>query len=146
MRKASPSRRYIEPNLASQMRVALSSIALNTGCSSPGELLITPRTSEVAVRCSSASASFFLSSVLAARRRSTSVAFVVFERRPVMRVRLFAPLRDKITSSAHPLVPRPSQGPSLSILTEPHDELLPLHFDTSSAAIRGTDFMEYPVI
>src|SRR5260221_9283102 len=62
---------------------------------------MTCNTSEVAACCSSASASFFLRSALAARRRSTEVlAFVVFERRPVMRVRLFAPLRAKVTSSA----------------------------------------------
>src|SRR5215471_10078235 len=126
-RKAFPSRRNRLPNFASQSRTAFASMASNTGSSARGELLMTRNTSEVAVCCSSASASFFLRSVLAARRRSTSVvAFVVFERRRVVRVRLFAPLRDKITSSAHPLVPRPSQGPSLSILTEPHDELLPL--------------------
>src|SRR5262249_14733172 len=50
--------------------------------------------------------------------------------------RLFAPLRDKVTSSAQPLVPppgRPSQGSSLLILTEPHDELAPRHSITSSA-------------
>ena len=39
------------PNLASQMRVAFSSIALNTGSSSPGELLMTFSTSAVAVCC-----------------------------------------------------------------------------------------------
>ena len=41
------------PNLASQMRVAFSSIALNTGARSPGELEMTFSTSEVAVCCSS---------------------------------------------------------------------------------------------
>ena len=41
------------PNLASQMRVAFSSMALNTGSSSPGELEMTLSTSEVAVCCSS---------------------------------------------------------------------------------------------
>src|SRR5262245_9897113 len=75
---------------------------------------MTWRTSDVAVCCCSDSVSFFFRSALAARRRSTSVlAFVVFERRPVMRFRLFAPLRDKITSSAQSL--------GLPILT--HDEL-----------------------
>jgi hypothetical protein len=60
---------------------------------------MTPRTSDVAACCSNASASFFFRSALAARRRSTWVlAFVVFERRPVIRLRLFAPLRAKITS------------------------------------------------
>src|SRR5215471_16159013 len=40
-----------------------------------------------------------------------------------MRLRLFASLRDKVTSSAQspvPLLVGPSQGSSLSILTEPH--------------------------
>ena len=41
------------PNLASQMRAAFSSMALNTGSSSPGELEMTLSTSEVAVCCSS---------------------------------------------------------------------------------------------
>src|SRR6516225_4057816 len=43
-----------------------------------------------------------------------------------MRVRLFAPLRVKITSSAQSLVPLfggPGQGSGLPILTAPHDEL-----------------------
>ena len=40
------------PNLASQMRVAFSSIASNTGPRSPGELEMTFNTSEVAVCCS----------------------------------------------------------------------------------------------
>src|SRR5262249_11961535 len=75
----------------------------NTGSSSPGEPLMTCSTSDVAACCSSASASFFFRSALAARRRSTSVlAFVVFERRPVS-LRLFSPLRAKITSSAQSL-------------------------------------------
>ena len=44
------------PNLASQMRTAFSSMASNTGSSSPGELEMTRSTSEVAACCSSASA------------------------------------------------------------------------------------------
>ena len=40
------------PNSASQMRVAFSSMASNTGSSSPGELEMTCSTSEVAVCCS----------------------------------------------------------------------------------------------
>src|SRR5262245_11157153 len=50
---------------------------------------------------------------------------------PSFRSRLFAPLRDKVTSSAQPLVP--SGQPSVSILTEPRDELAPFHSITSSA-------------
>ena len=48
-RKVSPSRNSRLPNDASQIRVAFSSIAWNTGGNSPGELLMTLRTSEVAV-------------------------------------------------------------------------------------------------
>ena len=44
--KASPSYRNSVPNLASQMRVAFSSMAWNTGSSSPGELLMTFSTSD----------------------------------------------------------------------------------------------------
>ena len=51
------------PNLASQMRTAFASMAWNTGSSSPGELLMTRSTSDDAVCCSSASASFLSSSV-----------------------------------------------------------------------------------
>ena len=40
------------PNLASQMLVAFSNIALKTGSSSPGELEMTFNTSDVAVCCS----------------------------------------------------------------------------------------------
>src|SRR5262249_42119829 len=52
-RKASPSRRYKVPNLASQIWMAFESRASNTGPSSPGELEMTCRTSEVAVCCCS---------------------------------------------------------------------------------------------
>ena len=41
------------PNLASQMRIAFSSMAWNTGSRSPGELEMTCSTSEVAVCCCS---------------------------------------------------------------------------------------------
>src|SRR5262249_17724104 len=54
----------------------------------------------------------------------------VFERRPVMRLRLFAPLRAKVTSSAQSLVPlfRSAQSRIEPINpTEPHDELAALH-------------------
>src|SRR5258708_1655862 len=45
------------PNVAPQMRVAFSSTPWNTDSSSPGELLMACRTSEVAICCSNASAS-----------------------------------------------------------------------------------------
>ena len=41
--------------MAAQVRVAFSNVALNTRCNSPGELLMTRRTSEVAVCCCRAS-------------------------------------------------------------------------------------------
>ena len=43
------------PNLASQMRTAFASMVANTGSRSPGELLMTRSTSDVAVCCSRAS-------------------------------------------------------------------------------------------
>src|SRR5262245_35787505 len=81
-------------------------MAWNTGSSSPGELEMMRSTSAVAACCSSAPASFFSRSAWGSRMRLTRVpAFVLVERRSVMRVRLFAPLRDKVTSSAKSLVP-----------------------------------------
>jgi hypothetical protein len=47
--KISLSHRNNPPNWASQIRTAFASIAWNTGSSSPGELLMTCSTSEVAV-------------------------------------------------------------------------------------------------
>src|SRR6516162_8036974 len=110
------------PNLASQMRSAFSSTALKTGSNSPDELEMTLSTFDVAACCSSASArcsrasasshlyasSFCFRSACGLRMRLTRVLdFVVFERSMVMRLRLFAPLRDKVTSSPQPLVPLP---------------------------------------
>src|SRR5262249_36134799 len=117
----------------------------NTSLSSPGELEMTCRTSEVAVCCSRASercprtsassrvraSSCFFNSISELGPLLTrALAFVPVERSLRPRVGLFAPLRDKVTSSAQPLVPpsgRPGQGSSLSILTEPHAELAPFH-------------------
>src|SRR6516162_2383268 len=67
-----------EPKLASHSRVAFASIALNTDSSSPGELEMTLRTSEVAACCSSASSRsrvrwsscFCRSAALGLRRRA----------------------------------------------------------------------------
>ena len=56
MRKPSPSRSVSEPNLASQMRVAFSSMVWKAGSSSPGELEMTRSTSEAAVCWARASA------------------------------------------------------------------------------------------
>src|SRR5947207_9350206 len=63
-RKCSPSETHSTPAAASHRVVAFLSIASNTGVRSPGDELMTPRTSAVAVCCSSAS------------RRASSVAFL----------------------------------------------------------------------
>src|SRR5215813_8837884 len=103
------------PNFASHMRKAFSSMVLNTGCSSPGEREMTLSTSEVAVCCSSASkrcprassrsrvraSSCFFNSISELGPLLTcALAFVSAERSLRPRVGLFAPLRDKVTSSA----------------------------------------------
>src|SRR5262249_12509760 len=86
-------------------RAADATSVLSTACRSKVDRLMTLSTSAVAVCCSSASASFFFRSALA---RSTWVlAFVPVERSLRPRVGLFAPLRDKVTSSAQSLVPLP---------------------------------------
>src|SRR5262245_26257123 len=92
---------------------------------------MTLRTSEVAVCCSRASASsrvrasscFFNSISELGPLLTCALGFVPVERSLRPRVGLFAPLRDKVTSSAQSLAPsgRPSQGSGLPILT--HDEL-----------------------
>jgi hypothetical protein len=62
-----------------------------------------------------------------------------------MRVRLFAPLRAKITSSAQSLVPFGSAQSSLSILTEPHDERAAGYSITSSARARSVCGIAIPI-
>ena len=142
--------RYRVPNLASQMRIAFSSMAWNTGSSSPGELEMTRSTSEVAVCCSSASAScfprfgelagvrassFFSRSALGTRasRPTRVLAFVPLERSLRPPVRLFAPLRDKVTpggtsidpgSPGHRHLKHNTAGPAVgvAIYSVPHTE------------------------
>src|SRR5215831_17262391 len=120
------------PNLASQIRIALANMLCNTGSNSPREKLMTLSTSDVAVCCSRASASsrvrasscFFNSMSELGPLLTRALAFVPVERSLRPRVGLFAPLRDKVTSSVQSLVPpsgRPSQRSGLPILT--HDEL-----------------------
>ena len=69
------------------------------------ETVMTLRTSLVAVCCSRASASLFSNWARGSRLRPPRVlAFVPVERSLRPRVGLFAPLRDKVTSSAQSLV------------------------------------------
>ena len=56
------------------MRVAFASIASNTGCNSPGEVLMTFSTSEVAVCCSSASLRSSVRRRSSLRSRAFSIA------------------------------------------------------------------------
>ena len=51
---SSPSQRFMVPHFASQMRTAFSSTRAKTGSRSLGELLMTCKTSDVAVCCSNA--------------------------------------------------------------------------------------------
>ena len=136
-RNASPSNSHSMPKLASQMRVAFASMVSNTGSQFARRARDDRSTSAVAVCCSSASASFFFSSVLDSRTRSTWVlAFVPVERRPVMRVRLFAPLRAKITSSAQSLSPSGRAQPRIEPVNPNRTALMNsrlLHSITSSA-------------
>src|SRR5262245_7781316 len=139
--------------LASHMRMAFSNMAWNTGSRSAGEELMTLSTSAVAACCSSASASsrvrasscFFNSISELGLLLTRALAFVPVERSLRPRVGLFAPLRDKVTSSAQSLVPFRSvqQGSSLSILTEPRDELQSPHSIISSPLFAERDVMEY---
>src|SRR5215467_5912739 len=119
-RSRSPSQRNSEPNFASQTWTALASIAWKTGSSSVGKLLMTCSTSDVARCCSRASASsrvrasscFFNSISELSPLLTRALAFVPVERSLRPHVGLFAPLRDKVTSSALAYQ-----------LTEPHYEL-----------------------
>src|SRR5215468_6577378 len=114
------------------------------------EFEIKRRMSLTAVCCSSASESCPRASASSRVRASScffnsiselgssltrALAFVPLERSFPPRVGLFAPLRDKVTSSAQPWVP--SGQPSLSILTEPHDELAPSHHSIKLANSGG---------
>src|SRR5215831_643451 len=117
----------------------------NTGASSPGEPEVTFSTSDVAACRSNASERRPRASASSRVRASScffnpitelgslltrALAFVPVERSLRPRVGLFAPLRDKVTSSAQSLIApsgRPSQRSGLPILTAPHDELAALY-------------------
>ena len=78
MRNAPPSCRKRLPNLASQSRTAFASIVSNTGASSPGDLEITPSTSEVAVCCSSALLSSAVRACTSSNSRTFSIAITAW--------------------------------------------------------------------
>jgi hypothetical protein len=64
------------PNPASQMRTAFSSMAWKTGSNSPGELLITRNTSDVAVCCDNDSRSSLSSRVFSMAITACAAKFV----------------------------------------------------------------------
>jgi hypothetical protein len=74
IRNPSPSERNKTPNLASQIRFALSKITSKTGFKSPGDELITLSTSEMAESCSDAAFSSPVS-------RATDVSWPAAEER-----------------------------------------------------------------
>src|SRR5262249_11112138 len=118
------------------------------------------RTSDVAICCSSASercprasassrvraSSCFFNSISELGPLLTcALAFVPVERSLRPRVGLFAPLRDKVTSSAQPLVP--SGQPSVSILTEPRRLIRsPRRPLFAERALRNTDASGWPLV
>src|SRR5262249_35901400 len=111
----SPSRSTIQASNASQRRAALATTASSTAWMSVGELEMTLNISEVAVCWSNASSSarvrtsscFFNSISELGPLPTCALAFVPVERGLRSRVGLFAPLSDKVTSSAQSLVPLP---------------------------------------
>ena len=131
-RNPSPSQRYNVPNLASHIRTACASIASNTGSSSPGDPLMTWRTSEVAVCCANASARCVRASASSRSRASSCPLSSVTEVRwarifafvPGERIRLgrwlFVRLRDKITPSARPVPCRSLSDPLGQQPSTPH--------------------------
>ena len=82
-RNASPSRSDMMPNLASHSRIAFSSMASNTGSSSPGELEMTCSTSDVAVCCSSASVSSRVRACTSSNSRTFSIAITAWSAKVV---------------------------------------------------------------
>src|SRR5262249_46396615 len=120
--KNSPSRWNSQAWSASHRRTADSTSVSSTSRRSKAERLITLSTSEVADCCSSASERCSRASASSRVRASScffnsiselgplltcALAFVPVERSLRPRVGLFAPLRDKVTSSAQSLVPLP---------------------------------------
>src|SRR5262249_40770956 len=136
-------------------------IAVNTGSNSPGELEMTRNTSEVAVccssdseRCSRASARYARASASSRVRASScffnsiselgssltcALAFVPVERSLRPRVGLFAPLRDKVTSSARSI--DPCWSPQLTIRSPSENNSTPA--SAACEAVHGAAVESY---
>ena len=82
-RAAVTSRMYSVPIFASQMRTAFASMVWKTGSSSPGEVEMTPSTSEVAVCCSNASLSSRVRACTSSNRRAFSIAITAWSAKVV---------------------------------------------------------------
>jgi hypothetical protein len=114
MRNASPSRSQRLPNLAPQIRTAFSSMAWNTGSSSPGVELMILRTTVVAASRSRASASSRVScstfvSLPVARDPRRLVTFAVLRRFEVLRRFVFTALPPALLLG---LIPTRCSGPT----------------------------------
>ena len=144
----SPSTRMISASVTSSNRAALSAIACSAISVSAAELAIARSTSAVASCRTMASASsrsrasscLFSSATEIRAGVARVLAFVPGERSLRPCVRLFAPLRDKVTSSHGLRLLRPRrQRPEPRRAAQQRDELPPrCHSITSSArAIRG---------
>ena len=82
-RAAVTSRMYSVPIFASQMLTAFASMVWKTGSSSPGEVEMTPSTSEVAVCCSNASLSSRVRACTSSNRRAVSIAITAWSAKVV---------------------------------------------------------------
>ena len=78
VRNASPSHSHMAPWLDSHSRVAFASMALKTGCNSPGELEMTCSTSAVAVCCSNAWVNSRVRACTSSNRRAFSIAITAW--------------------------------------------------------------------
>jgi hypothetical protein len=107
------SQRYSVPNLAPQSCVAFASIVSNTGSSSPGDLLMTRSTSEVAVCCSSASLSSRVRDCTSSNSRTFSIAITAWSAKVVISsicLSVNGPTSDRVTVNAPIGVPSQRSG------------------------------------
>ena len=96
------------------MRVAFASMVWNTGSSSPGELLMTCSTSEVAVCCSSASDSSRVRACTSSNSRTFSIAITAWSAKVVDQLDLLVgerPHRPALISTITPIgIPSRNSG------------------------------------
>ena len=132
------------PKLASQMRIALASMAWNTGSSSPGELLMTLKTSEVAVCCSSASVSSRVRACTSSNSRVFSMAITAWSAKVVTRSISLA-VNGSTVRCTSPMTPI---GVALAQQRDAEHAAIvsnPLRFEPHELAIRkSVGYVDYP--